>query len=110
MRQLVTAGVPWARRLRRPDAASPPPTPIIVRATPPAAPMAASPQSKPLGALTRTIAAGVPTGRLTCVAWACVLVGIAGTSDPFALMFVGKAEAGAALAASPSATMPAVMR
>jgi hypothetical protein len=55
---------------------STPPRPIIASASPPAAPMPASPQANPLGAVTRTI-----VGGLGVVGWlvAIPLVGGAGT-------------------------------
>ena len=56
-------GKPVPRRLPRWDTASAPPTPIIARARPPAAPIPASPQSNPLGGVwIRTTACGTLPG------------------------------------------------
>jgi hypothetical protein len=65
VRQL--SGVVWRLpRGRRCEAASAPPRPIIARARPPAAPMPASPQSKPFGGVwIRTTACGALPGVVT---------------------------------------------
>jgi len=57
--QLGTVVVGRVRRGRWREITSPPPTPSIASARPPAAPMPASPQSNPVcGAWTRTTACG----------------------------------------------------
>ena len=76
--QLGRAVVWRVRRGRFWDTEALPPRPTIASASPPAAPMPASPQSKPLRArLTRTITAGALTERLGLVA--CVLAAPDGT-------------------------------
>ena len=58
--QLGTVVVGRVRRGRWWEITSPPPTPSIARARPPAAPMPASPQSKPLaGVVMRTTDCGL---------------------------------------------------
>jgi hypothetical protein len=68
-----------ARRVRCPERTRAPPRPIAARATPPAAPMPASPQSNPrLGAVTRTIVGDLPAVTLAAAA------GLTACADPAA--------------------------
>jgi hypothetical protein len=111
--QLVRAVVWRGRRLWRWDTASAPPRPTIESAMPPAAPIPASAQSNPpVLAVTRTILGDALTGPLGLIVWcACALAVVTGTYEPFALRSKGLAPAGAARAASASASAtPLLMR